>query len=316
MPDIVALGEPLIEFVALERGRLGQVATFRRGWGGDTSNFIIAAARVGASCGYLTRVGGDEFGKSFLALWNREGVDASSVIVEPDGFTGIYFIALAEDGSHEFTYYRAGSAASRLHANDINPAYLTRAKILHTSGISQAISPNAAATADAAIALAKQQHLTISYDANVRPKLRPIASLRATFGTVLRSVDIVFLSTEDADHLYGISPPDEVVAQVLAGGPRLAVLKQGDAGCLIASGDGTRLQVPGWSIPLVDATGAGDAFDAAFLVEWARGVPLDQAGRFANAVGALTATGLGAVSAIPMRVQVEQFMAERESQRT
>ncbi len=315
MPDIIALGEPLIEFVALERGRLGQVTTFRRGWGGDTSNFIVAAARLGASTGYITRVGGDEFGQSLLALWNQEGIDASSVIAEPGGVTGIYFIALAENGTHEFTYYRDGSAASRLHPRDIDPEYLARAKILHTSGITQAISPSAAAAADAAIALACQQHLTISYDANVRPKLRELSSLRATFEAVLSSVHIVFLSTEDANHLYGTVTAAEVVERVLARGPQVAVLKQGEMGCLIASADGTRLHVAGWPISAVDATGAGDAFDAAFLVERARGVPLDQAGRFANAVGALTATGLGAVGAIPTRAHVEQFMAERASQR-
>lgn len=315
MPDIIALGEPLIEFVALERGRLGQVATFRRGWGGDTCNFIVAAARLGASTGYITRVGGDEFGQSLLALWKQEGIDASSVIAEPGGATGIVFTALAEDGTHEFTYYRAGSAASRLQASDIDPEYLARAKIFHTSGITHAISPSAAAAADAAIVLARQQHLTISYDANVRPKLRELSSLRATFEAVINSVHVVFLSTEDASHLYGPVPATTVVARVLAYGPQVVVLKQGEAGCLVGLADGAQLQVAGWPVEAVDATGAGDAFDAAFLVERARGTPLDEACRFANAVGALTATGLGAVSAIPTRAHVKQFMAEHASQR-
>jgi 2-dehydro-3-deoxygluconokinase len=72
--------------------------------------------------------------------------------------------------------------------------------------------------------------------------------------------------------------------------------------------DGTRIDVPGWPVQPIDATGAGDAFDAAFLVEWTSGVPLDQAGRFANAVGALTTLGLGAVAPIPRRPHVDAFM--------
>lgn len=313
VPDIVSLGEPMVEFVAIERGRLGEVTTFRRGWGGDTCNFAVAVARLGGSAGYLTRLGGDEFGRSFLSLWKREGVDASSVIVEPDGVTGIYFIALAEDGSHDFTYYRAGSPASRLDRGDVNPEYLARAKIFHTSGVTRAISESAAAAAETAIVLARRAGLTISYDANVRPKLRPISSLRAAFEDLAPSVDIMFISTEDASHLFGTIPAQAIIDRILGSGPRLVVLKQGEAGCLIGAADGTRLPIPGWPITLVDATGAGDAFDAAFLVERARGASLVTAGKFANAVGALTASALGAIGAIPTRTQVEQFMAQRRA---
>ncbi len=314
MPDIVALGEPLLEFVAAERGRLQDVKTFQRGWGGDTSNFVVAVARLGGSSGYLTRIGGDEFGRSFLALWRQERVDASRVTVEPDGVTGIYFIAFPEDGAHEFTYYRAGSAASHLQPTDIPVDYVDRARVFHTSGITQAISASAAETAKVAITQARTCNLTISYDANIRPKLQPLSSLRAAFEATIPSVDIVFLSGEDAEHLYGTVPSQEVVRRILACGPNIAVLKQGAAGCLIASADGT-LSIPGWPITPVDATGAGDAFDAAFLIEWRRGAPLDQAGRFANAVGALTASSLGAVTAIPTRTRVEQYVAQLESSR-
>jgi 2-dehydro-3-deoxygluconokinase len=303
----------MVEFVAVERGRLGQVASFRRGWGGDTSNFAVAVARVGGSAGYLTRIGSDEFGRSFLTMWKREGVDASTVIVEPDGVTGIYFIALAEDGSHDFTYYRAGSPASRMDRSDVDPTYLARAKIFHTSGVTLAISESAAATAQSAVAMAKRAGLTISYDANVRPKLRPLAKLRGAFEDLAPSVDIMFISTEDAGHLFGPIPAQAIIDRILGSGPRLVVLKQGEAGCLIGDAEGTRLHIPAWPITLVDATGAGDAFDGAFLVERARGASLEAAGKFANAVGALTASAAGAVSAIPTRTEVEEFMAQRRA---
>lgn len=308
MPEIVALGEPLVEFAGEERGRLGSVAAFRRGWGGDTSNFIVAVARLGGSCGYVTRLGGDEFGRSFLELWRREGVDTSHVIVEPEGCTGIYFIAMDEGGQHSFTYYRAGSAASRLQPSDLTAEALGAARIFHTSGITQAISASAAAAADAAIALARAGGLTVSFDANVRPRLQPVATLGGIIERSLGQADIAFLSTEDAAHLYGPLPPEAVVERVIAGGPPLVVLKQGAAGCLVATSDGTRLEVPGWRVQAVDATGAGDAFDAGFLVEWLRGAPLEQAAGFANAVGALTTLGPGAVGPIPTRAQVQQFL--------
>lgn len=309
MPDIVALGEPMAEFAGEERGRLGTARTFRRGYGGDTSNFAVAAARLGGSVGYITRVGGDEFGRAFLSLWRSEGVDVSQVKMDAGGFTGVYFIALCEEGGHEFTYYRDGSAASRITPADLDPACLRGARLFHTSGISQAISESCRQTVDAAITAARTQGVMVSYDLNIRPGLWPPAVARAAVEETIPRADMVFLSREDVGHLYGDAPPDDVMAMILAAGPRLVVLKQGEGGCLILSAEGERIQVPAWPVDVVDTTGAGDAFAAAFAVEWLRGVPIEQAGCFANAVGALTAAGLGAVEPIPTRAQVEEFMA-------
>lgn len=313
MPDIVALGEPMAEFAATERGRLSTVTGFRRGWGGDTSNFVVAAARLGASSGYITRLGGDEFGRAFLDLWRREGVDASQVVVEPDGFTAVYFIALDEQGRHSFTYYRAHSAASRLSPSDLNQDYLASARVVHTSGITQAISPSAREAAFEALRLARAQRVVTSYDANVRPRLMALEALRPTVLDSFALADVVFLSTEDAGYLFGDTAGEDVVGRILRLGARLVVLRQGPLGCLVGTAEGLRAAVPGWRVAAVDATGAGDAFNAAFLIRWLEGATPEQAARFANAVGALVTTGLGAVAPIPRRPEVEAFMAQATS---
>ncbi|MDR7518538.1 MAG: sugar kinase [Armatimonadota bacterium] len=308
VPEIVALGEPMAEFAAVERGRLSTVTTFRRGFGGDTSNFVVAAARLGGRCGYITRLGDDEFGRAFLDLWHREGIDTSRVVVEPDGFTGVYFTALAEDGSHSFIYYRAGSAASRLGPADISVDYLATARLVHTSGITLAISESARAAAEAMVEAARRCGVMVSFDANVRPRLLDLRRLGPIVEETMGKADLVFLSAEDADHLYGPLSPARVVERVLAGGARIVAFKLGADGCLVAGADGSRWAVPSWPVEPVDATGAGDAFDAAFVIQWLRGVPPEEAARFANAVGALVASGLGAVDPIPTRSQVEAFM--------
>src|SRR5215510_9635781 len=138
MPDIIAIGEPLFE---LNQGKGENV--FRPGHGGDTSNCAIAAARQGASAGYITAIGADPFGDALMALWRAENVDASAVIRRKDAPTGIYFVTRKEDGGHEFTYFRAGSAASRLTKAEVPEAYVARAKFFEASAISQAISANA-----------------------------------------------------------------------------------------------------------------------------------------------------------------------------
>jgi 2-dehydro-3-deoxygluconokinase len=182
---IAALGEPLVRFAAEQRGRLGDMRTFRRGFGGDTSNFIVAAARMGAVCGYIARLGADEFGRAFHGLWEHEGVDNSRVIVEPDGTTGAYFISLRDDDGHELTYYRSHLAGSRLRPEDLDAAYLSRVRNLHTSGITQASSESTRVTAETAVAIVRGSGGLISFDLKFRPRLwsafaaRPVAEQTA-----------------------------------------------------------------------------------------------------------------------------------------
>src|SRR5262249_36582255 len=107
-PDLVSIGEPLVEFSRLreEDGR-----KWLQGFGGDTSNATIAAARQGARTGYISGVGPDMFGDAFLDLWKAEGVDTCQVQRNADAFTGVNFIRYDEAG-HHFSYIRRGSAAS------------------------------------------------------------------------------------------------------------------------------------------------------------------------------------------------------------
>lgn len=314
MPDIVGIGEPLVELAAEERGRLETVGRFRRGWGGDTFNCMVAANRMGASVGYVTRVGDDLFGRDFLARCKEEGIEGSSVLVDPTRYTGLYLIALAENGEHSFTYYRRGSAASGLDPGDVDEDYIASARILHTSGITQAISDSAFAASEHATSVARRHGLLVSYDPNVRPSLRPGSFLQALFEATAPRADVVFLSRDDIRHLYGNVDPQEVATDLLARGPRVVVVKSGQEGCLVAARDGGLQTCPPWPIDVVDPSGGGDAFAGAFLVEWGlRGLPLRDAGHVANAVGALTVSGLGATGPIPTRVQVQEFIERSDA---
>ena len=138
MPDLLGIGEALIE---LNQPREG--APFVQGFGGDTSNAMIAAARLGADAAYFTAVGADAFGQALAELWRREGVDASRIVVNGGAHTGLYFVTHSEQG-HEFSYMRAGSAASRIGETDLPVDRIRATRILHISGISQAISSSAA----------------------------------------------------------------------------------------------------------------------------------------------------------------------------
>lgn len=296
--DILCFGEALGEF----NQTIPREPTYLFGFGGDTSNCAIAAARSGANVGVIGAVGDDTFGRAFLDLWRAEGIDTSAMRMPPQSETGIYFITHGPDG-HEFAYRRAGSAAARFTSADLPVTAIRAAKILHVSGISQAISPSASAAVRLAIAEARAAGVTVSYDTNLRLRLWPLERAREVTNEAMRLADIALPGLDDARQLTGRDTPDAIADFYLEGGSQIVALTLGKDGALIATREERRLI---GSIPVgaVDATGAGDCFDGAFLAEWlGTGDPF-RAGRYACVAAALSTRGYGAVAPLPRRDEV------------
>ncbi|MBN2334512.1 sugar kinase [Candidatus Bathyarchaeota archaeon] len=310
-PDIISIGEPMVEFCATGVGRLSVVDTFKRGWGGDTSNFAVAAARLGSKVAHLCRLGDDEFGRSFMELWSREGMDTSRVVVEPGAFTAIYIISLMDGGGHDFTYYRAGSAVSRYSPEELDMNYVSSAKVLHTSGITMAVSECLREAAFKAIDAVRDAGGAVSFDINMRSKLWPLKTARTVLGHAFEKADTVFASMEDMGTLYGIVDPAEAADHLRSMGVGTVVVKHGGEGCYVST-DKESFTCPGYKVKVVDTTGSGDAFDGAWVTATLEGWSLEKKARFANAVGALTATGLGAVAPLPTREQALKLMREQD----
>lgn len=299
--DLLCLGEPILEFNQQPDGR------YLPGHGGDTSNCAIAAARQGARVGYLTHVGADAFGRSFIDLWQAEGVDTTTVRVVEGGQTGIYFVTHGADG-HEFSYFRAGSPASRMTPADLPRDALEATRILHVSGISQAISQSAADTVFAAMKIVRAAGGRVSYDSNLRLKLWPLDRARAVIHAGMAMADIALPGLEDAEALTGLSDPDRIADFYLGLGAGIVALTLGADGTLVATPEDRR-RVPGRPVAVVDATGAGDTFDGAFLARLIAGDDPFAAAAYANAAAAIAVQGYGAVAPIPRREDVEAALS-------
>ncbi|MCO6418998.1 sugar kinase [Siccirubricoccus sp. KC 17139] len=307
MPDIIGLGEPMLELNQLPPDGSGR-SLYLEGHGGDTSNAAIAAARQGASAGYLTAIGQDRPGDSFLALWQREGVEARHVLRRAEAPTGLYIVTHDKDG-HHFTFYRKGSAASLLTPAEIPEEAIRGARVLHVSGISQAISPSACDAVFHAIAVAKAAGVTLSYDSNLRLGLWPAARAAAVIHAAIAQADIALPSLDDARALTGLEAPDAVADFYLRLGCRLVLLKCGSEGVVVAT-PARRTRIPPHKVKAVDATGAGDTFAGAFLARWVAGDAPEEAARYANAAAALSTTGYGAIAPIPRREQVLELLRQ------
>ena len=307
-PMVVALGEPMIEF---NQSRADDPYRWLQGFGGDTSNMVIAAARLSRDspvrAGYVTRVGNDTFGRMFLGLWAREGVAIDGVSVDPHAPTGVYFVSHGPEG-HEFSYLRAGSAASRMLPATLPLPVLQQARVLHVSGISQAISASACDTCFAAMEVVRAAGGRISYDPNLRLKLWPLARARAIIRASVALADWVLPSYEDTRLLFDEEAPDAIVDALHALGVPVVVLKLGAEGCLVSDGR-KRERVAGHRVDSVDATGAGDCFDGAFAARVLAGDDPFRAARYANVAAALATTGFGAVAPLPDDAAVRAFAA-------
>ncbi len=298
--DLVCLGEPMVEF------NQSSDTQWVQGFGGDTSNCAISAARQGAKVGYITKLGADHFGDQVINLWHSENIDTDKVIRDPESPTGIYFVSHDVQG-HHYTYYRKHSAASTLTPADISSEYIASARILHVSAISQAISDSAADTVAAAIASARTSQTLVAYDTNLRLNLWSAEKAQEVIHAAMKNCDIALPSYDDATVLTGKEKTSEIVEFYLQLGAGIVVLKCGGNGCIVATAD-RREHIKSIPVDTIDTNGAGDTFAGAFLAELANDANPFEAATYANQAAAISTTRNGAVTAIPERAEVEQAL--------
>lgn len=270
-------------------------------------NTILAASRLGSKCGYITKLAEDQFGEYLLNRWKAENIDVSSVKRVADGFNGIYFISLSADGQREFIYYRTGSAASTITPLDLDIDYIKSAKILHTSGISQAISKTSLQTVEQAIQMAKKKKVKVSFDPNYRPKLWTKEQALRAYETVLPHVDIVV-----PDETYGMlinkSMPEEIMDYFTVFKIPIIALKLGAKGVLLKERGHDPRQYGVLDVKVMDTTGAGDAFNGGFLHGICQGYSVDDAAILGTITAGLKVMGRGAVESLPQGKEVYELL--------
>jgi len=296
--DVIGVGECMVELYADQP--LGRAPSLIRSYGGDVLNSLVAICRLGGKAGFITRVGNDPFGQSLLSDWQNEGIDTRQAHLV-DGENGVYFISLTTDGEREFTYRRSNSAASLMEINQFDFSYIQSANCLLLSGITQALSDSAQRVVFSAAVVARQFGVKVAFDPNYRPQLwrerGGVEQARAAFKKIIPYVDYLLPSYPSDLVLLDDSPmkPDHAVERF---GELCSVvgLKLGSDGCLLIS-DEHPTSIPATSVSnVVDSTGAGDAWNGAFLFHYLRHFNLLQAATEANRYAAMT---LGFRGAIP-----------------
>lgn len=301
--DLLVIGETLVDFVPLHRGRLRDAAGFELHSGGAPGNVAIGAARLGASVGFVGVVGDDEFGWFIRRRLTLEGVDVSRMRMSKDAQTGLCFITLNADGERSFLH-RGGDAHSLLSVADIDPDYVGRAKALCFSSGVMCTEAGAAAI----YGMIDASNGLICSDPGTFPRNwgDPLV-LRARLMPALRRCHVVKCSSDEVLFLTDHADPLEGAQSLVAAGAELAVVTCGPRGAIWARAD-QHGRVPTPDVEVVDTTGAGDAFMAALLMRLsqesvtpallAREI-LEAHLAFACAIGAAAVTRRGAVGGVP-----------------
>ncbi|MGH2541697.1 MAG: sugar kinase, partial [Ardenticatenaceae bacterium] len=235
MPDLLSIGECMIELFSDKP--MEEAETFHRSFAGDSLNMLVAAARLGTTTGYITRLGSDPFASYLLNAWKGEGIDTSHA-KQVQGFNAVHFVALMPDGDREFVYYRKGSAPSTMQPSDLDPDYIASARILHLSGITQAISETARATVLKAAQIASELGLLVSYDPNYRRQLWTTQEARRAMESLLPYVNFFFPSLPaDTEAYLGTSDPREAIEIALSNGVEVVAVKCGSKGAVVGTKD-------------------------------------------------------------------------------
>ncbi|KAI9377434.1 hypothetical protein POPTR_019G063600v4 [Populus trichocarpa] len=306
-PLIVSFGEMLIDFVPDVAGvSLAESAGFIKAPGGAPANVACAITKLGGKSAFIGKVGDDEFGHMLVDILKKNGVNSEGVCYDPHARTALAFVTLKKNGEREFMFYRNPSADMLLQESELNMGLLKQAKVFHYGSISLISEPCKSAHLTAMKA-AREAGILLSYDPNVRLPLWPSSdAARDGIKSIWNEADFIKVSDDEVSFLtQGDPQKEDVVLSLWHDRLKLLVVTDGEKGCRYFT-KSFKGRVPGFSVKVVDTTGAGDAFVGSLLLSVAKDTSifdneekLREALSFANACGAICTTQKGAIPALP-----------------
>ena len=311
MPEVVTLGEPLVQLNAVTTGPLRYVTYFERHVAGAEANVAVGAVRMGLTSGLISSVGNDEFGKLIIQSLRGEGVDVTQIKTDGAAPTGVYFVqrGYPRPGRSSVLYYRRGSAASRLGADDVRASYIKNAKWLHLTGITPALSDSCRSACERAFEIARKSGIKISFDTNIRPALWDSRDAKGVLLPMVSRADLLFTDPDDTRVLVGEGEPARAAKLLRERGPATVVIKLGREGAQAFTGKGTFKQ-KAYDVPVVDPIGAGDAFAAIFICGVMKGWSTGKCLQAAAVAGALVITARGDEENIPSEPEIQEFLGD------
>lgn len=316
--DVVALGELLIDFAPVSRSETGYPVLAAQP-GGAPGNFLAALNKFGLRTAMIGKVGDDMFGRLLLGTLQAAGIDTSGVLADPSVFTTMAFVSLDESGNRDFSFARKPGADTCLRPEEVNETLLRSTKVFHFGTLSLTDEPAAAATRKG-IETAKASGALISLDPNLRkPLWNSEEDAKSAIEWSLRQADIVKISDEEIDFLWGLSPEEGAQKLIREYGVSLVYATLGPKGChAVTASQAVTVSSPS-GIHVVDTTGAGDIFGGSAMSQFLRTgkAPKDLTEEelrrivcFACTAASLSTQKHGGIASVPEETDVQAKMAE------
>ncbi|SFW91353.1 5-dehydro-2-deoxygluconokinase [Amycolatopsis australiensis] len=286
---------------------LAGVSTFAKSLGGTATNVAVAAARLGRRTAVLTKVGPDGFGDYVRQALGGFGVSPAFVGTSPDLRTPVVFCELNPPADPPLLFYRAPIAPDlTLTDEDVPWDVVESVPLLWVTGTGVSAEPARATQRKILEARGRREHTVLDLD--YRPMFWPsVAEAREEIGGLLDHVTAAVGNRAEVEVAVGTADPDIAADRLLSRGLRLAVIKKGADGVLVATPEG-RWTVPPQRVEVVCGLGAGDGFGGALIHGLLSGWDPVRIAEYANAAGALVASRLACADAMPTAEEIEEML--------
>jgi fructokinase len=307
----VCIGEILVEIVATTTGAgfLEAQPLIGPYPSGAPAIFIDQCGRVGGNAAMVGAVGDDDFGRVNIERLERDGVDVSAITIDPEFPTGSAFVRYRPDGSRDFVYNIAQSAAARFGWTDHVRALIGRSGHLHVMGSALSM-PSARDVIDEAVKVVKARGGTLSVDPNIRKELKLSEDTERRFAKLVSMADLLLPSGEELERAAGVDGEEAALQRLFERGVKEIVLKRGVEGATYFIHGGLRIDSPAFVVEEVDPTGAGDCFGGAYLACRRLGMSPEQSLIYGSAAGARNVTVRGPMEGAGTRAELDAFIAQ------
>ena len=310
---ILTVGEPMGLFIAEEEGPLEDVRHFFTSVAGAEFNVAVGLSRLGFAVGYLTKLGEDPFGRQIIKTMRKNGIDTTLTTTTTQQATGYMLKGKSSVGDPDIYYYRKNSAASTLSPGDLGEIDLSQWDAIHLTGILPATSSTAREATTYLMQQARKAGVPIFFDPNLRPQLWPSREeMVSAINRLASMADYVLPGESEGEVLCGSRDPKIIGEFYRNLRVKTVIVKTGPRGAFTVQGEGsfhTPAYTPG---KIVDTVGAGDGFAVGIISGVMENLPLPEAVRRANAIGAIQLMHASDNEGLPTREELTRFMAEHK----
>lgn len=259
MIDVCAMGELLIDFATVEADEKGY-PLLKANPGGAPCNYLAALTKFGLHTGFIGKVGADIFGDLLIETLGETGIETRGIVKDPEAFTTLAFVTFDKSGDRHFGFARKPGADTCLRFEECDLSLIDEAKVFHFGTLSLTDEPSRTATKEL-VKYARGKEKLISFDPNLRkPLWKDMEQAKAEIGWGLSMADIIKISDEEVEFMYGLSPEEGACHILSETDAKLVFVTLGPDGVYFLHRNGACGKATCPRVEPVDTTGAGDIF--------------------------------------------------------